>query len=280
MIDSPDDGDHGRAAIEPRATNRLDALCLDASEPSRQANFWAVALGWDIVESDGEWALTPTDGTPFGILFELTSEQQVGQNNIHLDLTSTSLEDQRDLVARLVDLGARHADVGQSVDETHVVLADPEGNEFCIIGPHNQFLAGCGRLGAINADGTRHAGLFWSAALGWPLVWDENDQTAIRAPDGTGPLITWSGPPLMAKRGKNRLHLDIAPPRHSDQQAEADRLVELGATRIDIGQGEVSWVVMADPDGNEFCVVSPNAPPARTHADGSANASDRSVKPR
>jgi hypothetical protein len=137
------------------------------------------------------------------------------------------------------------------------VLADPEGNELCILAPGNSFLAGCGRLGAINCDGTREVGYFWSEALGWPLVWDQDEETAIRAPDLTGPLITWSGPPLMPKFAKNRLHLDIAPPADVDQRAEVDRLVALGATRIDIGQGEVTWVVMADPDGNEFCVLSP-----------------------
>jgi hypothetical protein len=59
------------------------------------------------------------------------------------------------------------------------------------------------------------------------------------------------------KTGKNRLHLDIAPPDDGDHQAEVERLISLGATRIDIGQGDVSWEVMADPDGNEFCVLTP-----------------------
>jgi predicted enzyme related to lactoylglutathione lyase len=157
----------------------------------------------------------------------------------------------------LIELGARHVDIGQGPDEPHVVLADPEGNEFCVIAPDNSFLADCCRLGSINCDGTREVGYFWSAALGWPLVWDQDEETAIRAADGTGPFITWSGPPLMPKTGKNRLHLHIATPDHGDQRAEVDRLVSLGATRIDIGQGDVDWVVMADPDGNEFCVLSP-----------------------
>jgi hypothetical protein len=61
----------------------------------------------------------------------------------------------------------------------------------------------------------------------------------------------------MPKTGKNRLHFDLIPPAGSDQQAEVNRLVSLGATRIDNGQGEVAWVAMADPDGNEFCVLSP-----------------------
>ena len=111
--------------------------------------------------------------------------------------------------------------------------------------------------GSITCDGTQQVGHFWSEALGWPLVWDQDGETAIRAPDGTGPLITWGGPPVAPKTVKNRLHLDIAPPEHGDQHAEAARLVALGARRVDIGQGEVPWTVMADPDGNEFCLLTP-----------------------
>jgi hypothetical protein len=60
------------------------------------------------------------------------------------------------------------------------------------------------------------------------LVWDQDRETAIRAPDGTGPLITWGGPPAAPKIAKNQLHLDIAPPDHGDQRAEVDRLISLG----------------------------------------------------
>ena len=56
---------------------------------------------------------------------------------------------------------------------------------------------------------------------------------------------------------KNRLYGDLAPPGQGEQQAEVDRLVAWGATLIDIGQGDVDWVVLADPDGNEFCVLTP-----------------------
>lgn len=241
--------------IERAATSHIDALCLDAHDIQRMAQFWAVALGWEIGGSDEEVALVPTDGTRFGILFESTTVKKSGRNNIHLDLTSTSIEDQHGLVDRLIGSGAQHVDVGQRPEDGHIVLADPEGNEFCVVEPGNQFLAGCGRLGAINADGMRGVGQFWSAALGWPLVWDQDGETAIRAPDGVGPLITWSGPPLMPRFGKNRLHLDIAPPADVDHRDEVDRLLRLGATRIDIGQSDVAWAVMADPDSNEFCVV-------------------------
>lgn len=237
---------------------RLVHVVVDAADPAGLARFWAAALGWEIDdETHEEIALVPTDDTRFQILFLPVPEKKVGQNRIHLDLTSTSIDDQKETVARLIELGARHIDIGQSPDEPHVVLADPEGNELCIIEPDNNFLAGCGRLGSITCDGTREVGYFWSAALAWPLVWDQDEETAIRAPDGTGPFVTWGGPPVLPKIAKNRLHLDIAPADHGDQRAEVDRLVSLGATRIDIGQGEVSWVVMADPDENEFCVLTP-----------------------
>jgi predicted enzyme related to lactoylglutathione lyase len=244
--------------MRSQTISRLVALCFDANDPLRLARFWADALHWEIDdETQDEIGLVPTDDTSFGILFLPVPGQKVGANRLHLDLTTTSIDDQQETVARLVELGARHIDIGQRPEEGHVVLADPEGNEFCIIEPENSFLADCGRFGSITCDGTREVGYFWSEALGWPLVWDQDDETAIRSPDGTGPFITWGGPPLAPKIAKNRLHLDIAPPEHVDQQAEVDRLVSLGATRIDIGQGDVSWVVMADPDGNEFCVLSP-----------------------
>ena len=99
---------------------------------------------------------------------------------MHFDLTSTSLEDQQETVARALGLGARHIDVGQLPEEEHVVLADPEGNEFCVIEPGNNFLADCGFIGALSSDGSREVGCFWSGALGWPLVWDQDEETAIR----------------------------------------------------------------------------------------------------
>jgi predicted enzyme related to lactoylglutathione lyase len=238
-------------------TCHLFALCFDANDPLRLARFWAGVLGWEMADDphDG-FALLPGDDTGFRIRFLPAQEPKAGLNQMHFHLTSTSLEDQQQTVARSLGLGARHIDVGQRPEEGHVVLADPEGNEFCVIEPGNNFLAGCGFFAELACDGSQEAGYFWSAALGWPLVWDQDKETAIRSPRG-GPKISWGGPPLMPGTGKNRLHFDLAPPLGGDQQAEVDRLVSLGATRIDIGQGEVSWVVMADPDGHEFCVLTP-----------------------
>jgi predicted enzyme related to lactoylglutathione lyase len=237
-------------------TSHLVALCFDANDPLRLARFWSGVLGWELAGDQHGSTLLPSDDTGFWLGFLPTQARKDRPNQMHFDLTSTSLENQRETVARALGLGARHIDVGQRPEEGHVVLADPEGNEFCVIEPGNKFLADCGFIGALASDGSQEVGYFWSEALGWPLVWDQDQETAIRSPHG-GPKITWGGPPVAPKAEKNRLHFDLAPPADGDQRAEVDRLVSLGATRIDIGQGDVSWVVMADPDGNEFCVLTP-----------------------
>jgi hypothetical protein len=99
---------------------------------------------------------------------------------------------------------------------------------------------------------------WWANALGWQLTLEQADEVDIaagRGPDGKElePILTFVPVPE-AKAGKNRLHLDFAP---DDQQAEVERLLSLGAAKIDVGQGdEATWVVLADPEGNEFCVLS------------------------
>jgi predicted enzyme related to lactoylglutathione lyase len=238
-------------------TSRIIALCFDAHDPHGLARFWAELLGRELtIDPDEGLTLPPKEDTEFRIYFAPTTAVKTGPNQVHFDLTSASLQAQQDTVARALELGGRHLDVGQRPEEGHVVLADPEGNEFCVIEPGNRFLADTGVIGAFSSDGSRAVGQFWSEALGWPLVWDQGEETAIQSPRG-GSKVSWGGPPDHPKQGKNRLHFDIAPPAGVDQQAEVERLVALGARRIDIGQGDVSWAVMADPDGNEFCVLTP-----------------------
>ncbi len=235
--------------------SRLVALCVGANDPDRLAQFWAGVLRREVAD-DGR-ALLPNDDTEFRIDVRPTEEPRRGPNRMHFDLTSASPAEQQQTVARALDLGARHLDVGQRPDEDHVVLADPEGNEFCVIEAGNRFLAGCGFLGALNGEGTRQVGYFWSAALGWPLVWDQDEETAIRSPRG-GAKFAWGGPPLPPKTGRNRMHLHLAPV-DVDRDAEVDRLVALGATRLDTPEDDSDLMVLADPDGNELCVVGPGS---------------------
>ena len=96
-------------------------------------------------------------------------------------------------------------------------------------------------------------GQWWAAALGWAVVNDDPNAFEIqREPDHLPGMIFLpvgdAKPPA-----KNRLHLDFRP---DDQEAEVERLIGLGARRVQIGQGDVSWVVLADPEDNEFCVLS------------------------
>lgn len=237
-------------------TSHLHAVSFDAYDPRQLAGFWGGLLGRKPIADEDGFELPPGDAHGYAVGFYPSDQPKRGQNQTHFDLTSTSAEDMQAQVARVLELGGRHIDIGQGPDEGHVVMADPEGNELCIIEPGNNFLADTDLIGAINCDGSQAVGYFWSQALGWPLVWDQDEETAIQSPHG-GSKMAWGGPPVEPKLGKNRLHLDIAPPAGVDQQAEVDRLIALGATYADIGQGDVDWVVMADPDGNEFCVLTP-----------------------
>jgi len=95
---------------------------------------------------------------------------------------------------------------------------------------------------------------FWSAALEWPILFESDEEVMIAPFDerkpGVFPVLFMRNPD--DKRVKNRWHFDLAP---DDQAAEVARLEGLGARRADIGQGDVAWVVMADVEGNEFCVL-------------------------
>jgi predicted enzyme related to lactoylglutathione lyase len=96
-------------------------------------------------------------------------------------------------------------------------------------------------------------GRWWADALDWVVVNDSPEEFEIRPSADQLPGLIFLPVPG-AKQSKNRLHLDFRP---GDQEAEVERFLRAGARRIDIGQGTPTWVVLADPEGNEFCVLSP-----------------------
>ena len=131
------------------------------------------------------------------------------------------------------------------------MLADPEGNEFCLIEPDNNFLAGCGRLGSITCDGTPEVGRFWSEALGWPLVWDQDEETAIRAPRRHRPvhhLGSAARPEDRRRTGCTSTSLRPATATSRRRSTASSRSARPGSTSARASQ----WVVMADPDDNEL----------------------------
>ena len=220
---------------------RLEAVTFDVADPVAVAAFWAGLLDRKVVP-EARGALVPGDKTQVGLRFVTSDTEQLGPRRLHLHLTSSSIEQQQRTVGTALRLGGRQIDVGP--EDRHVVLPDPGGNELCVIEPGNKYLAGSGYLGEVTCDGTRQVGLFWRDALGWPLVWDEDEQTAVQSPLG-GTKISWdawSG----RKYGRNRQRFDLVT---ADPTGEAERLVSLGATRLrDLSDG----VELADPDSNEF----------------------------
>lgn len=234
-------------------TLRLSAVTFDAQDPDRLARFWAGLLDRDVL-ADADGVLLPGDETQVGLRFAPTRAEKREPNRVHLHLTSEAF-DQETVVAKAVELGAGHLEVGQLPEEPHVVLGDPEGNALCVIPSDNSFLAGCGRLGEIACEGTRAVGVFWGEALGWPLVWDEHEETAVQWPRG-GTKIAWGGPPVAPLEVPARQWFEVLSDDAPD--AEVERLVSLGASRVCEGHDGV--VVLADPDGNEFRLQPDRAP--------------------
>ena len=106
----------------------------------------------------------------------------------------------------------------------------------------------------IDAHDATTLGTWWAEVLGWPHDLDDDGDVRLHPPPGAGPdwiFIAVADEKVV----KNRIHLDFRP---DDQQAEVDRVIAMGAKHVDIGQGEPSWVVLADPEGNEFCILAPD----------------------
>jgi predicted enzyme related to lactoylglutathione lyase len=111
---------------------------------------------------------------------------------------------------------------------------------------------------SIDATDPARVAAFWKSVLGWRRTHEEPHEVVLEPPagselDGLVPDLLFLRVPEH-KTAKNRLHLDLRP---SDQQAEVERLEALGAVRVSVGEGpDATWVVLADPEGNEFCVLS------------------------
>jgi len=237
-------------------------IVIDAASPGRLARFWAAVLGWEIASEDAdEVAIEPSGfsypgSTALPLVFVPVPEAKAGKNRVHLDLATESAGHQAAELERLLALGATPADIRQG-DVPWQVLADPEGNEFCLLDPQPVYPQ-TGLFGGVVVDCADPAGLagFWELATGWTRRGASADGVSLRSPQEAGPYLT-----LLkvsdAKTVKNRVHLDVAPYQGEDHAAAVEALIEAGAAPVDVGQGDASWTVLADPEGNEFCVLSP-----------------------
>jgi hypothetical protein len=115
---------------------RIQSVAVDSVDPGRTARFWEDALGWRRTSDDGDEVVleppagSPQDGVSPDLIFLRVPESKSVKNRLHLDLRP---DDQAAEVARLEGLGARRVDIGQDEQATWVVLADPDGNEFCVL---------------------------------------------------------------------------------------------------------------------------------------------------
>jgi hypothetical protein len=96
-------------------------------------------------------------------------------------------------------------------------------------------------------------GGFWQQVLGWEISERADDYLELTNPEHPYPTLLFGQVPDQ-KIVKNRLHIDVSP-RELSQEEEVERIIGLGARRIDIGQGDTPWVVLGDPEGNEFCIL-------------------------
>jgi predicted enzyme related to lactoylglutathione lyase len=111
--------------------SRLTEVIVDAADPPRLASFWAEVLGWTVTEEDDEGVEIAGPEGGVRLVFVPVEEPKVAKNRVHLDVNPTGCDQAEELV-RLLSLGAVEVDVGQG-EQTWVVLADPEGNEFCLL---------------------------------------------------------------------------------------------------------------------------------------------------
>jgi predicted enzyme related to lactoylglutathione lyase len=241
---------------------RLVQISVKAQDKSALGRFWADALGWEVTADNADETNVEPKGFEYpnatAVCIDVLTvpAPKTMKNRVHLDLASSSAEHQAELVARLQALGAAPADIGQG-DVPWTVLADPEGNEFCVLEPRELY-RDTGPMAAVVVDCTdpRAMARFWGEAMDWEVHEVTDDTASLRSSEGVGPYLEFLRVDD-AKSGLNRIHVDLRPYAGDDHAAEADRLRALGATDLDIGQGDVPWTVFADPEGNEFCLLTP-----------------------
>ncbi|MFJ4953031.1 VOC family protein [Streptomyces sp. NPDC088760] len=222
----------------------VDIKALDASAVGR---FWAEALGWSAYSPGVTTYVGPAGGLvwpdPVAVgvdVVPVTEAKTTTKNRVHLDLAATSPARQAELVARLKAFGATPVDVGQG-DVPWTVLADPEGNEFCVLEPREIYRKD-GPIARVAVDCTDPWAMarFWGEAIDWTLHEVTDNRAVLRSAKGVSSYLQFLRTPGV-KTVPDRVHLDLLPYPGDDKAAEVARLRALGATDLDLGQGDVPW---------------------------------------
>jgi len=237
---------------------------IKAIDVAAVGRFWAEALGWSVLTGESNVTayvgpgsdLVWPDPATLGIdVVPVPEPKSRSRNRVHLDLATTSAAHQAALVERLRALGATPADVGQG-DVPWTVLADPEGNEFCVLEPRERH-RDTGPIAGVVVDcaDPRAMARFWGAATDWTPHEVTDDHAVLRSDRGVVPDLEFRRTPSL-KTVPDRIHLDLLPYPGDDQAAEVARLLDLGAIDLDLGQGDVPWTCLTDPEHHEFCVLA------------------------
>ncbi|WP_329282022.1 VOC family protein [Streptomyces sp. NBC_01451] len=239
---------------------QLVQVNFKARNDSVLGRFWGAALGWDVSSPEpGATSVKPVGFTwsdPAGICVDVIAvpDPETVRDRVHIELATSSASHHTELVAHLKDLGATPADIGRG-DLQRTALADPEGNVFCVLSPREDY-RDTGPIAAVVVDcaDPRAMARFWDAAMDWTLHEVTDDRALLRSAKGVGPYLEFLRTPHLMDTRK-RVHLDLVPSPGDGQAAEVTRLEALGATPADAGRGDFSWKILADPEGNEFCVL-------------------------
>ncbi len=211
-------------------------LCIDATNPPELGRFWAAALGLELHLQDegGAYLTGPTPGHTVWICS--VPEPKSVKHRVHLDVFGTSVDLVRDLGAAVVDQDSFR----------WVVMTDPEGGEFCLF---REAQPPDYRLHEVVIDCTDHQALstWWAQLIGAQHTQDPRGYSFISSiPNAPMDAISFV-PVAESKTTKNRIHIDLT-------AAAVPPIIDAGATLVRAQDDEIGWTVLADPEGNEFCV--------------------------
>lgn len=235
----------------------LENVVIDSVQPRTLGRFWETALGSQRLtdtEELFETRLSVSEGRHLDVCFPRVPASPCEDLRLHLDLSGTP--EQRRIVERLRSLGAVGLDIGQG-DVDWVVLADPEGNPFCVLTELTDHTS-AGPIAAIPIDSSNpiRDAEFWAWLTGWESVPGEAAEL-LRHPSGHGLTLEFWAEHRPKPKAKNRIHLDIRLETGDGLEAVLDEVTRREGHELNPGWGPLPWSVCSDPSGNEFCLLSP-----------------------
>ena len=233
----------------------MENIVLDATDAGRVGRFWIAALDLEpLTDEAGLVEARLHDGSMWLDLCVVAVPEPRGpEQRAHLDLRGGGAADQQTVVERLLGLGASHLDIGQG-DAPWVVLGDPEGTPFCVMEDRPEYRSGPIAAVPLDSAAPDRDAAFYAALSGWVPA-EAAVPAALRHPSGDGPLLELC-PEDGPKTAKNRLHLDVRLEAGDDEREVLEMVRDLGGEVRDRDSVDLPWTLVADPSGNEVCLLA------------------------